>query len=258
MLPSVISILELIVNSPSAMAQQVTTAPANSPNPPEPTTQNPKPDLNQQPRSTEQNSKSLLSEGNIVIISLGVLTAVLVLLVMLLSPIVGTMDKATLQEKGKFLSESFPSVLQGVTVLLIVMIVALLTLVRVVNEQGAISILSALVGYVLGKRATELEYQQPPVTGSQNKPTDFKVIPKTNQVSSGNDVVIEISPPQAVEENIQLEPASTGTARVRDRSAIIYTAPTVTAETAVTITVTSRDNPSLRSAQATIAIVPDA
>ncbi|MFM2379129.1 MAG: hypothetical protein RLZZ143_1707 [Cyanobacteriota bacterium] len=175
---------------------------------------------------------------------------------MLLSPIVGTLDKATLQEKGKFLSESFPSVLQGVTVLLIVMIVALLTLVRVVNEQGAISILSALIGYVLGKRATELEYQQPPGRGNEAKPTDLKITPKTNQVNSGKEVEIEIVPPQAVEANIQLNPPNTGTARVKDRSAIVYKAPTVTTNSTVTITVTSKDNPSLKSAQTTIDILP--
>ena len=247
MLLSTISSIRLNKDIPSALAQQTTPplAPSNTL----------KPTLSPSP-SPEQNKQSLLNEGNIVIITLGVLTAVLVLLVMLLSPIVGTLDKATLQEKGKFLSESFPSVLQGVTVLLIVMIVALLTLVRVVNEQGAISILSALIGYVLGKRATELEYQQPPGRGNEAKPTDLKITPKTNQVNSGKEVEIEILPPQAVEANIQLNPPNTGTARVKDRSAIVYKAPTVTTNLTVTITVTSKDNPSLKSAQTTIDILP--
>jgi len=256
MLLSTISSIRLNKDIPSALAQQ-TTPPLAPSNTLKPTlSPSPSPEQNKQSQSSEQDKKSLLNEGNIVIITLGVLTAVLVLLVMLLSPIVGTLDKATLQEKGKFLSESFPSVLQGVTVLLIVMIVALLTLVRVVNEQGAISILSALIGYVLGKRATELEYQQPPGRGNEAKPTDLKITPKTNQVNSGKEVEIEILPPQAVEANIQLNPPNTGTARVKDRSAIVYKAPTVTTNLTVTITVTSKDNPSLKSAQTTIDILP--
>lgn len=262
-LPSALSSVRLLPDFPSALAQAAPQPGATSG---KAGSQSQKtPDQNNQPQSpeqdkksllTEQEKKSLLSERSIVTISIGVLLAVVVLLVMLLSPIVGTLDKATLQEKGSFLSEAFPSVLQGVTVLLIVMIVALLTLVRVINEQGSISILSALIGYVLGKRATELEYQQPPVAASEAKPTDFKITPATNQVIAGQEVVIAIVPPQTVDTNIQLEPANTGTARVRDRAAIVFAAPTDAAGKTVTITATSTDNPSLKSAQATIAILP--
>ena len=208
MLLSTLSRIRLTQDIPSALAQQTTSplAPSNTPKP----TPSPSPEQNKQSQSSEQDKTPLLNEGNIVIFSLGVLTAVMILLIMLLSPIVGTLDNATLQEKGRFLSESFPSVLQGVTVLLIVMIVALLALVRVVNEQGAISILSALIGYVLGKRATELEYQQPPGRGNEAKPTDLKITPKTNQVNAGKEVEIGIVPPQEVEANIQLDPPNTG------------------------------------------------
>lgn len=261
--PSVLSSLRLVIDSPPVLAQQG--------GPPTPTTetkskqqtessgeasQDQKPHPNTQSQGAEQEKRSLLSEPSILAISCAVLVAVLALLIMLLSPVVGTKDKATLQEKGKFLLDTFPSVLQGVTVLLIVMIVLLLTLVRVVNEQGAISILSALIGYVLGKRATELEYQQSPLIGDNVKPTDLKIIPKVNQVQSGNEVVIDILPPQAVDANIQLDPANTGTARVRDRTAIIYTAATVATATPVKIIATSQDNPSLKSAEATITVLP--
>ena len=146
--------------------------------------------------------------------------------------------------------------MQGVTVILIVMIVAVLTLAGWIESQGAISILSALIGYVLGRKATELEYQRPPERAGEAKPTDLKVTPKTNQVKFGGEVEIEIVPPQAVEDNIQLDPPQTGTARVKDKSAIIYKAPdTGTSGTVVTITVQSKDNPSLKSAQTTITIL---
>lgn len=243
MLLPTLSSIRLTKDIPSALAQPTTP------------TQSSSSQQKNQSQSSEQDKTPLLSEKNIVIFALGILIAVMVILIMLLSPIVGTREQATLREKGEFLSESFPSVLQGVTVLLIVMIVALLTLVKVVNEQGAISILSALIGYVLGKRATELEYQPPPGKGGEAKPTDLKITPKTNQVKFGKEVEIAIAPPQAVEDNIQLDPPNTGTAKVKDRSAIVYKAPDQgTAGTAVTITVTSKDNPSLKSASTTITL----
>lgn len=102
-----------------------------------------------------------ITENTIVKLLTLVLIGVLVLIVILLSPVAGFKfwqeDQENLDSKADFLSESFPKLLEGITVILIVMVVTILTLSGFVKEQGTISILSALIGYVLGKKTGELE-----------------------------------------------------------------------------------------------------
>ena len=205
--------------------------------------------------SQQDQKEPLLKEKNIVIVIGVVLFVVAVLLIMLLSPVVGTLDKATLKEKGEFLSESFPDVLQGVTVLLIVMVITLLSLVKVIDSQGTLSILSALIGYVLGKRASELEYKKPPgfpgngQTKPQTKPSELKIKPSKDRLKFEEKIQIKIDPPQAV--TVQIDP-DLGKSQVINDSMIEYTAPSQAEAgdtTQVTLKVSSEDNPFLKTAE---------
>jgi hypothetical protein len=131
--------------------------------------------------------KFMLEQNKVLTLLLVVLVGVLSLLFTLLSPVVGLFwrpnTQDSLKEKAWFLTESFPKLLEGVTVILIVMVIAVLTLAGVLESQGTISILSVLIGYVLGRKSTQLEYgssssarsdatakltSQPRKTGSQS------------------------------------------------------------------------------------------
>lgn len=59
--------------------------------------------------------------------------------------------------KAEFVNAIFPRVVEGITVILIVLVVTLLSLVEKIDPQGAISILSAVIGYVLGKQQRSRE-----------------------------------------------------------------------------------------------------
>jgi hypothetical protein len=97
----------------------------------------------------------------IVSLLLVVLIGTLLLLFAFLSPVVGLFwrpnNQDSLRDKAWFLTESFPKLLEGVSVILIVMVIAVLTLAGVLESQGTISILSVLVGYVLGRKSTQIE-----------------------------------------------------------------------------------------------------
>ena len=53
--------------------------------------------------------------------------------------------------KNQFLSEALPSVIEGITIVYIVIAVLLLGMVGIASAEGCLSILSAISGYVLGK-----------------------------------------------------------------------------------------------------------
>ncbi len=198
-------------------------------------------------------NKVRLTPKDILILLIIVLIGALVLLLALISPITGLLgyraSAENLKSKSDFLIAAFPSLLQGVTVILIVMIVTVLTLAGWIESQGTISILSALIGYVLGRKATELEYTRPPssplsIRSLASGAEKLTLEPSQgNQVKFGEKVELKINPPQMVK-IIKLNP-QIGDAVVKSDSVIEYTAPSQTDaqhNKRVTLTVESKDN----------------
>ncbi len=168
---SLASELNLVVSSdlPAAAAQPllplpITSSPPSLNNSANVSTTNP-----------ESGKKFVLEQNRVSTLLLVVLIGVLLLLFALLSPVVGMFWKPntqdTLKEKAWFLTESFPKLLEGVSVILIVMVIAVLTLAGVLESQGTVSILSVLVGYVLGRKSTQWERSASTRSDSLNRPT---------------------------------------------------------------------------------------
>ncbi len=113
------------------------------------------------PATPDTDKKFVLEQNRIVSLLLVVLIGTLLLLFAFLSPVIGLFwrsnNQDSLRDKAWFLTESFPKLLEGVSVILIVMVIAVLTLAGVLESQGTISILSVLVGYVLGRKSTQIE-----------------------------------------------------------------------------------------------------
>lgn len=59
-----------------------------------------------------------------------------------------------LTEKGDFIAKSFPPVIEGITVYLIVAVVAVLSLSATIRPEGTLTIISGISGYVLGKQTS--------------------------------------------------------------------------------------------------------
>ncbi len=110
----------------------------------------------------DSEKKFVLEQNRVVSLLLVVLIGTLLLLFAFLSPVVGLFwrpnTQDSLRDKAWFLTESFPKLLEGVSIILIVMVIAVLTLAGVLESQGTISILSVLVGYVLGRKSTQWEH----------------------------------------------------------------------------------------------------
>jgi hypothetical protein len=141
--------------------------------------------------AAETPKKFMLEQNKVLTLLLVVLVGILSLLFTLLSPVVGLFwrpnTQDSLKEKALFLTESFPKLLEGVSIILIVMVIAVLTLAGVLESQGTISILSVLVGYVLGRKSTQLEYASTPSNRSDSaiKPT---APPRKPSSSNADDV----------------------------------------------------------------------
>jgi hypothetical protein len=155
--------LNLVVNTdlPSAVAQSIPSPiPSFSLN------------ANAANAAAETPKKFVLEQNKVLTLLLVVLVGILSLLFTLLSPVVGLFwrpnTQDSLKEKALFLTESFPKLLEGVSIILIVMVIAVLTLAGVLESQGTISILSVLVGYVLGRKSTQLEYASAPSNRSES------------------------------------------------------------------------------------------
>jgi hypothetical protein len=262
-----LSIQEVSIQTGSRVfSSSLSSAFAQSPSP----TQSPKPtqSSSQSPSPTQSPTQSLnptvpsdnkvrLAPKDILILLIIVLIGALILLFSLLSPITGFLgffpSKELLASKSEFLTETFPTLLQGVTVILIVMIVAVLTLGGWIESQGTISILSALIGYVLGRKATELEYANPPSNRNPERQQEKLTIepPQGNLVKVGQKVDLKIHPPQEVE-IISIDPDIGNAVFKRVPVPLIeYTAPPQANR--VTITVKSKDN---QQAEVTIDVVP--
>lgn len=63
-------------------------------------------------------------------------------------------DTDGLKEKGEFIAKSFPPVIEGITVYLIVAVVAVLSLSAAIRPEGTVGIISGISGYVLGKQSS--------------------------------------------------------------------------------------------------------
>jgi hypothetical protein len=145
--------LNLVVNTdlPAAEAQTLKPLPIISTNPL----------ITTPATTTDSDTKFVLEQNRIVSLLLVVLIGTLLLLFAFLSPVIGLFwrpnHQDSLRDKAWFLTESFPKLLEGISVILIVMVIAVLTLAGVLESQGTISILSVLVGYVLGRKSTQIE-----------------------------------------------------------------------------------------------------
>ncbi|MFM7441988.1 MAG: hypothetical protein ACKO2V_25885 [Snowella sp.] len=199
------------------------------------------------PEVNTETQKTKISENTVFWLLFIVVNGVLALLFTLLSPTIGfpffggKWSPGNLADKARFLTESFPKLLEGVTVVLIVMVVTVLTLAGYVKEQGTISILSALIGYVLGRKASELEFKTPPDQKNKN-PTSLSISPKVAEVKFGSQLNIKIDPAQEIE-SYEVQPPTIGKVKMQDQSTLVYQAPSKSeagSTTEVTITVTSR------------------
>jgi len=205
------------------------------------------------PEVNTETQKTAITENTVFWLLLIVVNGVLALLFALLSPTIGypgNWAPGTLAEKASFLTESFPKLLEGVTVVLIVMVVTVLTLAGYVKEQGTISILSALIGYVLGRKASELEFKTPP------NPTSLSISPEVAEVKFGSQLNIKIDPAQEIE-SYEVQPPTIGKVKIQDKSTLVYQAPSKSeagSTTEVSITVTSR-TPGIPPASAKIQLI---
>lgn len=57
-------------------------------------------------------------------------------------------------EKNQFLSEALPTLVQGITIVYIVLAVLLLSILGITSAEGTLSILAGISGYVLGKEGS--------------------------------------------------------------------------------------------------------
>ncbi len=136
----------------------------------------------------ESSKKFVLEQNRVLTLLLVVLIGVLLLLFALLSPVIGLFWKPnnqdSLKEKAWFLTESFPKLLEGVSIILIVMVIAVLTLAGVLESQGTVSILSVLVGYVLGRKSTQWER-----SASVRSESTGKLMPPTRKPMSSTESI---------------------------------------------------------------------
>jgi hypothetical protein len=218
----------------------------------------PSPSATPSPEVNTETQKTAITENTVFWLLLIVVNGVLALLFTLLSPTIGypgNWAPGSLADKARFLTESFPKLLEGVTVVLIVMVVTVLTLAGYVKEQGTISILSALIGYVLGRKASELEFKTPPDQKDKN-PTSLSISPKVAEVKFGSQLNIKIDPAQEIE-SYEVQPPTIGKVKMQDQSTLVYQAPSKSqagSTTEVTITVTSR-TPEIPPASAKIQLI---
>ena len=218
----------------------------------------PSPSATPSPEVNTETQKTAITENTVFWLLLIVVNGVLALLFALLSPTIGypgNWAPGSLPDKARFLTESFPKLLEGVTVVLIVMVVTVLTLAGYVKEQGTISILSALIGYVLGRKASELEFKTPPDQKDKN-PTSLSISPEVAKVKFGSLLNIKIDPAQEIE-SYEVQPPTIGKVKMQDQSTLVYQAPSQSqagSTTEVTVTVTSR-TPGIPPASAKIQLI---
>lgn len=122
---------------------------------------------------TDKKTNILLTSDSIQTLLYALIVGSLAVIITVFSPVIRT-HEGRLEEKARFINVVLPKVVEGLTVILIVAIVTILSLVERINPEGAISILSALVGYVLGKQQGFMEAKdlETPKTSSQTNGRD--------------------------------------------------------------------------------------
>jgi hypothetical protein len=112
-----------------------------------------------------------LSSQMLVMIML--LIGFIILTLALLSIVSLNKDHTTLKEKSDFLLQTFPKILEGITVVFIVIVIGTLGIGGQEINPATVSILSAIVGYVFGQKSSELTSKRKDRTiNSQNNPTN--------------------------------------------------------------------------------------
>jgi hypothetical protein len=193
------------------------------------------------------------------------LVGVLGILLVILSPVTGSSvaawwqgdaTKPTLQDKADFLIKALPTHLEGITIILVIIVVTALTVSDKIKSEGAISLLSSVVGFVLGKKTAEDAKNNP--STPTTKITSLSITPKVAEVKFGSKLNIKIDPAQEIE-SYEVQPSAIGKVKIRDQSILVYEAPSKNdagETTEVIITVTSR-TPGIPPASANIQLIEE-
>jgi hypothetical protein len=212
-----------------------------------------------QPITTSNSNSIFLLLNNTNILLWIALIGVFVVLFSLLSPITGSIStwwkgdttNPTLKDKGDFLFLALPKISESITIILVIIVVTALTVSDKIQSEGAISLLSSIVGFVLGKKSAE-DAKNNPLTPTQ-APTSLSVIPTVADVKFDGELTISVVPAQDVDVDV---PQNAGSILRKDKSTIVYKAPPqVSSSTTATITVRSKE-PSLQPVTITINLIP--
>ncbi|MEB3312458.1 MAG: hypothetical protein VKJ02_19700 [Snowella sp.] len=233
---------------PSVLAQ--TPTPTTTPTPQSTTTSN----------SNSDSVFLLLNNTNMLLWI--ALIGVFVVLFSALSPITGSVKmwwtgddtKPTLKDKADFLVQALPKISESITIVLVIIVVTALTVSDKIESEGTISILSSIIGFVLGKKAAE--------SSKNNLSTSTKnvisLIPEKAEVKFGDTLEIKIYPEQKIGSYmVDIQPYNIGTVTIQNKSTLLYQAPSKNdagGTSEVTITVMSR-TPGIPSATAKIQLI---
>ena len=113
----------------------------------------------------------------------GLSSQMLVMIIMLIGFIILTLallsivslnkNHTTLKEKADFLLETFPKILEGITVVFVVIVIGTIAIGGQEINAATVSVLSAIVGYVLGQKSNERKSKnQDKKISSENNPTN--------------------------------------------------------------------------------------
>jgi hypothetical protein len=237
---------------PSVLAQ--TSQPTTTPTPQSTTTSNSNSDL----------VFLLLNNTNILtnILLWISLIGVFVVLFSALSPITGSVKmwwtgddtKPTLKDKADFLVQALPKISESITIVLVIIVVTALTVSGQIKSEGTISILSSIIGFVLGKKAAESSKNN--LSTPTTEIISLSIKPEQPHVKFGDKLNIKIDPAQELE-SYEIEPPI-GKVKIKDQSTLVYDVPSKPEQgnppTEVTITVTSR-TPGIPPATAKIKLI---
>jgi len=210
--------------------------------------------------NSNSNSVFLLLNNTNILLWIA-LIGVFVVLFSILSPITGSIStwwkgdttNPTLKDKGDFLSLALPKISESITIILIVIVVTALTISDKMNSEGTISLLSSVVGFVLGKKSAEDAKNNP--STPTTKITSLSIKPQQPQVKFEGELEIKIDPAQEIG-SYEVEPPI-GKVTIQDQSTLVYQAPSKNDAgntTEVTVIVTSR-TPGIPPASAYIQLI---
>ena len=98
----------------------------------------------------------------------------IILTLALLSIVSSNKSHTTLKEMADFLLETFPKILEGITVVFVVIVIGTIAIGGQEIDAATVGVLSAIVGYVLGQKSSERtsKRQDKTTNNSQNNPTN--------------------------------------------------------------------------------------